>query len=71
MLERIRPVEFELFSQEDTTLEKDDELIKQDIIGNKIAADQVKVLTNAYRKLLKTTKKLMQGSDKSEEKVNR
>ena len=62
---------FELFSEEDGILEKSDDLVKQELIADEAVADQVRELAKAYRKLLKTTKKLVRISDKSEEKLNR
>jgi len=64
-------VGFELFSEEDGILEKSDDLVKQELIADVAVADQVRELAKAYRKLLKTTKKLVRISDKSEEKLNR
>lgn len=64
-------MEFDLFSEEERILEKGDELVKQDLIADETVTDQVREFVKAYRKLLKTTKKLVRISDKSEEKLNR
>ena len=62
---------FELFSVEERILEKGEKLVEQNLIADEGVANQVEELAKAYRKLLKTTKKLVKISDRSEEKLNR
>ena len=62
---------FKLFSEEERILEKGEKLVEQNLIKDEGVANQVEELAKAYRKLLKTTKKLVKISDRSEGKLNR
>lgn len=62
---------FDLFKEEERVLAEGESLVKKVASHDESAIGQLEGLLRGYRKLLKTTKKLVRISDKSEEKLNR
>lgn len=62
---------FEIFKKEQAALEDAKALLKAKTFGDSAAAEHYAVLTKAYEKLFKTTKRLVRMSDRNEAELNK
>ncbi|MBF0189332.1 MAG: GAF domain-containing protein [Magnetococcales bacterium] len=60
---------FDLFQEENATIERVVELLKKDEVRNDALLSELTTLLKRYKKLFRSTKRIMRMSDRSEEKI--